>query len=67
MFITNLISEDSAGNLFLTFTFSWPLTDIESGSGEDLAKQKELKEMAVGAVTHSVKVTMDMFEEGKLN
>jgi hypothetical protein len=67
MFITNLISEDSNGDLFMTFTFSMPLPGIEPGSEAEITKKKELKEGTPEAVRQSLKATLKLFEEGKLH
>ncbi|KAH7334707.1 hypothetical protein B0J17DRAFT_630697 [Rhizoctonia solani] len=66
-FITNLISENAEGERFLTFTFFMPLPGIKSGSEDEIAKRKEMEEMAKGAVVQSLKVTLEMFEKQELN
>ncbi|KAG8734727.1 hypothetical protein FRC11_003733 [Ceratobasidium sp. 423] len=67
LFITNLISENSDGDLFLTFTFSLPLPGIEPGSEAEVAKKKELEEGCKVPVAQTLKIMLEMFEEGKLN
>ncbi|KDN47909.1 hypothetical protein RSAG8_03329, partial [Rhizoctonia solani AG-8 WAC10335] len=66
-FVTNLISENAEGERFLTFTFFMPLQGIEAGSEAEATKRKEMEEVCKGAVAQSLKVTLEMFEEGKLN
>ncbi|CAE6371992.1 unnamed protein product [Rhizoctonia solani] len=66
-FITNLISENAEGERFLTFTFFMPLPGIEPASDAEVEKKKEMHEMSKGAVTQTLKVTLKMFEEGKLH
>ncbi|EUC62372.1 kinase domain protein [Rhizoctonia solani AG-3 Rhs1AP] len=66
-FVTNLISENAEGERFLTFTFSMPLQGVEVGSEAEVAKGKEMQEACKGAVAQSLKVTLEMFEQGKLN
>ncbi|KAJ1306012.1 hypothetical protein OPQ81_010727 [Rhizoctonia solani] len=66
-FITNLISENAEGTLLLTFTFSMPLPGIEPGSEAEESRKKEMEEASKGAVAQSLKATLQMFEEGKLN
>ncbi|CAE6475733.1 unnamed protein product [Rhizoctonia solani] len=66
-FVTNLISENAEGERFLTFTFFMPLQGIEAGSEAEATKRKEMEEICKGAVAQSLKVTLEMFEEGKLN
>ncbi|CAE6412377.1 unnamed protein product [Rhizoctonia solani] len=66
-FITNLISENAEGERFLTFTFFVPLPGIEAGSEAEEVRRKEMAEASKGAVAQSLKVTLEMFEEGKLN
>ncbi|CAE6436398.1 unnamed protein product [Rhizoctonia solani] len=65
--ITNLISENASGERFLTFTFFLPLPGVEPGSDAEATKKKEMQEIVRGAVEKSLKVTLEMFEEGKLN
>ncbi|KAF8756423.1 CMGC MAPK ERK protein kinase [Rhizoctonia solani] len=66
-FVTNLISENAEGERFLTFTFLMPLPGVEPGSEAEATRKKEMKEASKGAVAQSLKVTLEMFEEGKLN
>ncbi|KAF8706762.1 protein kinase superfamily, partial [Rhizoctonia solani] len=66
-FVTNLISENAEGERFLTFTFLMPLPGVEPGSEAEATRKKEMKEASKGAVAQSLKVTLDMFGEGKLN
>ncbi|CEL52603.1 hypothetical protein RSOLAG1IB_05808 [Rhizoctonia solani AG-1 IB] len=65
-FVTNLISENAEGERFLTFTFSMPLPGVEPGSEAEATRKKEMVEASKGAVTQSLKVTLEMFEQGKL-
>ncbi|CAE6527962.1 unnamed protein product [Rhizoctonia solani] len=66
-YITNLISENPEGDLCLTFTFSLPLPGVEPGSEAEAAKKKELEESFKVPVTLTLKIMLEMFEEGKLN
>ncbi|CAE6418148.1 hypothetical protein ACGC1H_005110 [Rhizoctonia solani] len=66
-FVTNLISENAEGERFLTFTFSMPLPGVEAGSEAEATKKKEMEGACRGAVAQSLNVTLEMFEEGKLN
>ncbi|CAE6473100.1 unnamed protein product [Rhizoctonia solani] len=63
VFVTNLISENAEGERFLTFTFTMPL----QGNKPEAEEKKEMEGMFKGAVTQSLKATLEMFEEGKLN
>ncbi|CAE6365231.1 unnamed protein product [Rhizoctonia solani] len=67
VFITNLISENAEGERFLTFTFLFPLPGVELGSEAEATRKKEMKEASKGTVAQTLKVTLEMFEEGKLN
>ncbi|KAG9100970.1 hypothetical protein FRC06_003485 [Ceratobasidium sp. 370] len=67
-YITNLISENAEGNMLLTFTFSFPVPGhLKAGSEEETAWKRASFEMAKGAVSGSLKTTLEMFEAGKLN
>ncbi|KAG9082464.1 hypothetical protein FRC07_014195 [Ceratobasidium sp. 392] len=67
-YVTNLISEDTEGRMLLTFTFSWPVPGhIKSGSEEETEWKRSTFEAAKGAVGGSVKATLELLEEGKLN
>ncbi|CAE7187064.1 unnamed protein product [Rhizoctonia solani] len=66
-FVTNLISESAEGDRFLTFTFFMPFPGIEAGSEAEASKRKEMEDICKGAVEQSLKTTLEMFEQGKLN
>ncbi|KAG9124630.1 hypothetical protein FRC07_010856 [Ceratobasidium sp. 392] len=67
-FVTNLISETADGGLFLTFTFSFPIPEhIKSSSEEETEWKRGMFDASKGAVGGSVKVTLELLDEGKLN
>ncbi|KAF8668029.1 hypothetical protein RHS04_09166 [Rhizoctonia solani] len=66
-FVTNVISENTQGELLMTFTFHMPIPGVEPGSEAAEEKLKELKQRTQEGVSQSMKTTLVMLEEGKLN
>lgn len=44
-----------------------PLQGVEPGTEAEVAKRGEMKKICVGAVEQSLKTTLELLEEGKLN
>ena len=64
--ITNLISETEDGSLLLTFTFSLQVDKDNKVIGLGRTGE-EMKQGAYGAVEGTMKATLELLEEGKLN
>ena len=65
--VNNILAKDSDDNLCMTFTFVWPLPDIEPGSEAEATRHAAFKAGGKEAVEQSIKVTLELLEEGKLN
>ncbi|KAH7334708.1 hypothetical protein B0J17DRAFT_671237 [Rhizoctonia solani] len=66
-YITNVLSEDANGSLYLTFTFAMPLHSTVTGSGEEIAEKKWVRDLATGTSEKSLKSILKMFDGGLLN
>jgi len=62
----NIVSTGSDGGLYLTYTFEWDHPEIEAGSQEAVAKQKEYQTTAPRAVVGTLNAIRDLVKEGKL-
>lgn len=75
MRVLNTISHgpdlDSETDLHMTFTFDYPVpdldeSDVQQRSEKYWAKLKELRKMALGATSHSVEASREMKGKGLL-
>ncbi|KAG8695353.1 hypothetical protein FRC11_001542 [Ceratobasidium sp. 423] len=66
-YITNILSEDVNGDLYLTFTFAMPIRSPIAGSEEEIAEKKWVRDLASGAAEKSLKSIFEMFDEGLLS
>ncbi|CAE6472054.1 unnamed protein product [Rhizoctonia solani] len=66
-YITNILSEDANGNLYLTFTFSMPIRSVVAGSEEETAEKELVRELAAGTAEKSLRSILEMLDEGLLN
>ncbi|KDN47908.1 hypothetical protein RSAG8_03328, partial [Rhizoctonia solani AG-8 WAC10335] len=66
-YITNVLSEDANGCLYLTFAFSMPIRSAVAGSEEEIAEKTSVRELAAGTAEKSLESILEMFGEGLLN
>jgi hypothetical protein len=55
-----------ADELYLTFTFEWEHKEIEAGSEEEIAKQKEYQTSAPKGVSGTLAAIREFVSAGKL-
>jgi len=67
--VLNIISQGPSGrddDLWMTFTFEWDHPEIEVGSQEEIAKQKEYQKNSPQAIEGVLKVIREMIAKGEL-
>jgi hypothetical protein len=64
--VLNIVSTGLDGELYLTFTFEWEHEEIQAGSAEEVAKQKEYQTAAPKGVAGALAVIRNMVAAGEL-
>ncbi len=67
--IANIVSPGASGDpadLYMTFTFEWPVPDIEAGTKEAEEKRKQIQALGTKTVRHTIDVMREMAEKGEL-